>query len=69
MTAVAITATPSRVLAEGLEPLLAPYPLRLVLVGSKATFDDAEYLTRRPRPLLAPRVQFDGGTAFTVLPR
>jgi hypothetical protein len=54
---------------EGLEPLLAAYPLRAVLVGSKATFDAAEYLTTRPRPLLAPRGQFDGGAAFTVLPR
>jgi hypothetical protein len=54
---------------EGLEPLLAAYPLRAVLVGSKATFDAAEYLTKRDVPLLAPREQFDGGAAFTVLPR
>ncbi|MEO8335304.1 MAG: hypothetical protein ABI664_10045 [bacterium] len=54
---------------EGLEPLLAAYPLRVVLVGSRATFDAAEYLTTRPVPLLAPREQFDGGAAFTVLQR
>jgi hypothetical protein len=54
---------------EGLEPLLAAYPVRAVLVGSRATFDAAEYLTTRPHPLLAPRGQFDGGAAFTVLPR
>jgi hypothetical protein len=54
---------------EGLEPILAAYPLRVVLVGSKATFDAAEYLTKRPVPLLAPRGQFDGGAAFTVLPQ
>jgi len=54
---------------EGLEPLLAAYPLRAVLVGSRATFDAAEYLTKRPIPLLAPRGQYDGGAAFTVLPR
>ncbi|MDB4892787.1 MAG: hypothetical protein JWL61_4642, partial [Gemmatimonadetes bacterium] len=54
---------------EGLEPILAAYPLRVVLVGSKATFDAAEYLTKRPVPLLAPRGQFDGGAAFTVLHR
>jgi hypothetical protein len=54
---------------EGLEPILATYRPRAVLVESKATFDAAEYLTRRPVPLLAPREQFDGGAAFTVLPR
>jgi hypothetical protein len=54
---------------EGLEPLLAAYPLRVVLVGSKATFDAAEYLAKRAVPLLAPPQQFDGGAAFTVLPR
>jgi hypothetical protein len=54
---------------EGLEPLLATYPLRAVLVGSQATFDAAEYLTKRPVPLLAHREQFDGGAVFTVLPR
>jgi hypothetical protein len=54
---------------EGLEPLLATYRLRAVLVESKATFDAAEYLTRRPVPLLAPREQYDGGAAYTVLPR
>ncbi len=54
---------------EGLEPILAAYPLRVVLVGSKATFDAAEYLSNRPVPLLAPRGQFDGGAAFTVLPQ
>ncbi|MEO5814901.1 MAG: hypothetical protein ABIT20_06440 [Gemmatimonadaceae bacterium] len=54
---------------EGLEPLLAAYPVRAVLVGSRATFNAAEYLSTRPVPLLAPREQFDGGAAFTVLPR
>ena len=54
---------------EGLEPLLATYRLRAVLVGSKATFDAAEFLTTRPVPLLAPVEQFDGGAAFTALPR
>ncbi len=54
---------------EGLEPLLAEYPLRVVLVGSKRTFDAAQYLATRPSPLLALRERFDGGAAFTVLPR
>ncbi len=54
---------------EGLEPLLAAYPVRAVLVASKATFDAAEYLSTRAVPLLAPREQYDGGAAFTVLPR
>ena len=52
---------------EGLEPLLAAYPLRAVLVGSTATYDAADYLTKRPIPLLALRDQLDGGAAFTVL--
>ena len=54
---------------EGLQPLLATYRLRAVLVGSKATFDAAEYLTTRPVPLLAPGEHFDGGAVFTVLPQ
>jgi hypothetical protein len=54
---------------EGLEPLLAEFPLRAVLVGSRKTFDAAQYLASRPSPLLVPREQFDGGAAFTVLPR
>jgi hypothetical protein len=54
---------------EGLEPLLTAFPLSAVLVGSKKTFDAAQYLASRPSPLLAPRAQFDGGAAFTVLPR
>ena len=52
---------------EGLEPLLAAYPLRAVLVGSKATFDAADYLTKLPAPMLVLREQLDGGAAFTVL--
>ena len=54
---------------EGLEPLLAEFPLRAVLVGSRKTFDAAQYLASRPSPVLVPREQFDGGAAFTVLPR
>lgn len=54
---------------EGLVPLIAEYPLRSVVVGSRKTFDAAQYLASRPSPLLAIRAQFDGGAAFTVLPR
>lgn len=54
---------------EGLEPLLAEFPLSAVLVGSRKTLAAAQYLASRPSPLLAPRAQFDGGAAFTVLPR
>ena len=55
--------------SEGLVPILAAYPLRAVLVGSRRTFDAAQYLVTRPVPLLALRDQFAGGAAFTVLTR
>ena len=55
--------------SEGLEPLLAAFPLRTVLVGSKRTFDVTQYLASRPSPLVALRERFDGGAAYTVLPR
>ena len=54
---------------EGLVPLLAAYPVRVVLVGGARTFDAAQYLATRPVPLLALREQFAGGAAFTVLTR
>ena len=54
---------------EGLVPILSAYPLRAVLVGSRRTFDAAQYLATRPVPLLALRDQFAGGAAFTVLTR
>ncbi|MEP6618205.1 MAG: hypothetical protein ABJE47_02775 [bacterium] len=54
---------------EGLGPLLATYPIRVVLVGSSRTFDAAAYLASRPVPILSLRDQFAGGAAFTVLTR
>ena len=55
--------------AEGIVPLLAAYPLTIVLVGSTKTFDAAQYLTVGPAPLLVIRARFDGGAAFTVVPK
>jgi hypothetical protein len=54
---------------EGLVPLLATYPIRAVLVGSRRTFDAAQYLASLPAPLLTLREQFRGGAAFAILPR
>ena len=55
--------------AEGLVPLLAKYPVRAVLVGSPKTFDAAQFLVTRPKPLLTLRHQFSGGAVFTVIER
>ncbi len=63
------TRTPAVEAAEGLVPLLARYPISVVLVGSPRTFDAAQYLASGPSPLLVLRDQFAGGAAFTVLPR
>ena len=54
---------------EGLVPLLAKYPVRAVLVGSPKTFDAAQFLVTRPKPLLTLRHQFSGGAVFTVIER
>ena len=54
---------------EGLEPLLAAYPLRAVVVGSRPTYEAALYLASLPKPLLAPRDTFAEGAAFMVLTR
>ena len=55
--------------AEGLVPVLATYPVRVVLAESARTFAIAQYLAGVPVPLLALRDQFTGGAAFTVLTR
>ncbi|MEO7455083.1 MAG: hypothetical protein ABIY52_02400, partial [Gemmatimonadaceae bacterium] len=55
--------------ADGLLPVLAAYPVRAVIVYTRAAFDVARYLGDRPKPLLAPQGVFPGGGAFTVLPR
>jgi hypothetical protein len=54
---------------EGLIPLLAAYPVRAVIVYTRAGQDVARYLAERPQPILAPQGVFPGGAAFTVLPR
>jgi hypothetical protein len=53
--------------AEGLLPVLEAYPVRTVVVGSGKAFDAAHYLVTRATPRLAPREQFAGGAAYTVL--
>ena len=55
--------------ADGLLPVLAAYPVRAVIVYTRAGFDVARYLSDRPQPLLAPQGAYPGGAAFTVLPR
>jgi hypothetical protein len=52
---------------EGLRPILETYGVRTVVVGSKRSFDAAQYLVSDPRPRLALRDSFPGGAAFTVL--
>ncbi len=52
---------------EGLVPILSVYRVSSVIVGSRRTFESAQYLTTRPMPLLALREQFDAGAAFSVL--
>lgn len=52
---------------EGLAPLIARYPIGVVLVNGRRTLDAARYLVSKPQPVLTPRDSFAGGAAFTVL--
>jgi hypothetical protein len=52
---------------DGLVPILAAYPVRTVVVGSRKTVDAADYLVNSPTPPLALRAEFPGGVAYTVL--
>jgi hypothetical protein len=61
--------TPQENASEGLLPLLEAYPVRTVVVGSGQALEAARYLASRPSPRLAPREEFAGGAAFTVLRR
>jgi hypothetical protein len=54
---------------EGLGPILAAYPVRTVVVGSRKTVDAADFLVNSPTPRLALRADFPGGVAYTVLPK
>jgi hypothetical protein len=54
---------------EGLGPILAAYPVRTVLVGTRTTVDAADFLVNSPTPPLALRAEFPGGVAYTVLPK
>jgi hypothetical protein len=53
--------------ADGLRPILAAYPVRTVIVGTRQTTDVADYLVDSPAPRLALRGEFPGGIAYTVL--
>jgi hypothetical protein len=54
---------------EGLGPIIAAYPVRTVIVGSRKTADAADFLVNSPMPRLALRAEFAGGVAYTVLPK
>jgi hypothetical protein len=54
---------------EGLHPILAAYPVRTVIVGSRKTVDAADFLVNSPMHPLALRAEFAGGVAYTVLPK
>lgn len=60
---------PARNAAEGLVPVLAQYPVDLVVVGSAQSFAVARFLADQPAPSIALREMFAGGAAFTVLPK
>ena len=61
------TPAPARNAREGLAPVLATYPVSLVVVGSAQSFAAASALTIGPAPLLTLRETFAGGAAFTIL--
>jgi hypothetical protein len=55
--------------AEGLDPILAAYPVRTVIVGTQTTVEAADYLVNTRPPRLAVRAVFPGGIAYTTLKR
>jgi hypothetical protein len=52
---------------QGLVPLIARYPVRVVIVGSTKSFEAAQYLVTKPQPILAPHDAFVDGASFTVI--
>ena len=54
---------------EGLEPLLAAYPIRTVVVGAGNAYDAAAFLSSERPTRLQLRERFAGGAAFTVTSR
>lgn len=54
---------------EGLIPLLRKYPARAVIVYTKAGRLIGNHLSAPPDPLLAPRGEYPGGSAYSVLHR
>jgi hypothetical protein len=61
--------TPETEAREGLMPLLAAYPVRVVVTGTPGSQAAAVLLTRTPRPLLAPAGRHPWGAGFTVVGR
>jgi hypothetical protein len=59
----------AREAAEGLSPILARYPARVVIVGGRRSFEAAQYLASGDNPLLAPLEAFEGGAAYAVRKR
>ncbi|HEX7977752.1 MAG TPA: hypothetical protein VF461_04075 [Gemmatimonadaceae bacterium] len=55
--------------ANGLEPLLATYPIRAVLTSTRGADAIARLLAESPSPRLIPAGTFPGGAAYTVVRR
>ena len=53
--------------AEGLEPLLAIYPIRAVLTYTRGADAVARLLSEAPSPRLAPAGIYPGGAAYVVV--
>jgi hypothetical protein len=62
-------ASPEQEAQASLIPLLAAFPVHVVIVGSTVTLLQAEWLASRPAPRIAFRDSFAGGAVFTVLHR
>ena len=61
--------TPRENAMEGLLPILDAYPVRTVVAGAGKAHDAARYLAAQSPARLTLREQYDGGGAFTVVPR
>jgi hypothetical protein len=54
---------------DGLEPILATYPVSVVVAGSRTTAEVADLLVASTPPLLERGVDFPGGVAYRVTAR
>jgi hypothetical protein len=52
---------------DGLEPILAAYPVNVVVAGSRETAETADVLVTSMPALLRPAVSFPGGVAYRVM--